>query len=65
MAAVFLSGADAHRVDLLVDMTSAELTVATHAALQVDNVISVADGADALGGLIALCAACGSLCGDG
>ena len=36
------------------DITGNELAVATHAALQVDKVVGVADGADALGDLLAL-----------
>ncbi len=41
---------------LLLDIPSNELAIATHAALQVHKVIRVADGADALEDLLALCA---------
>ena len=47
-------GDGADRVDVPLDITSNELAVATYAALQVDKVVGVADGADALGDLLAL-----------
>ena len=51
LAEVFLLGNGADRVDVLLDIPGNELAVATHAALQVDKVVGVADGADALGDL--------------
>ena len=50
----FVLGNGADRVDVLLDIRRNELAVATHAALQVDKVVGVADGADALGDLLAL-----------
>ena len=54
LAEVFLLGNGADRVDVVLDIPRNELAVATHAALQVDKVVGVADGADALGDLLAL-----------
>ena len=51
LAELFLLGNGADRVDVLLDITGNELAVATHAALQVDKVVGVANGADALGDL--------------
>jgi hypothetical protein len=48
LAEVLLLRNRTNRVDLLVDITRYEFTVAPHAALQVDKVIGVADGADTL-----------------
>src|SRR5713101_4327269 len=54
LAEAFLLRNGAHRVDVLLDIPGNELAVATHAALQVDKVVGVADGADTLGDLLAL-----------
>ena len=54
LAELFLLGNGADRVDVALDIPGNELAVATHAALQVDKVVGVADGADALGDLLAL-----------
>src|SRR5215471_5517995 len=43
-------------MNLGMDITGNEFAVATHAALQIDKVIGMADSADALGDLLALCA---------
>ena len=51
---MFLLGNGADRVDVLLDITSYELAVAPHTSLQVDKVVRVADGAKALGDLLAL-----------
>src|SRR5712692_9745966 len=56
LAEVFLLGNRADRVDVLLDIPCNELAVATHAALQVHKVVGVADGANALRDLLALCA---------
>ena len=50
----FLLRNGADRVDVALDISSNQLTVAPHAALQVDKVIGVADGTDALGHRLAL-----------
>jgi hypothetical protein len=51
---VFLLGNGADRVDVPLDIPGNELTIATHATLQVDKVVRVADSANALGDLRAL-----------
>ena len=45
----FLMGNGADRVDVLLDIARNQLAVATHTSLQVDKVVRVADGANALG----------------
>jgi hypothetical protein len=54
LAEVFLLGNRADRVDVLLDIAGYELAVPPHASLQVDKVIRVADGANALGDLLSL-----------
>ena len=44
----------ANRVDVLLDISGNELAVATHAAIEVDKVVGMADGTDALCDLFAL-----------
>jgi hypothetical protein len=44
----------ANRVDVLLDIPGNARAVATHAALQIDKVVGMADGADALGDRLAL-----------
>jgi hypothetical protein len=56
LAEPFLLRNGADRVDVALDIPGNALPVATHAALQVDNVVGVADGADTLDDLRALCA---------
>ena len=53
-AEVFLLGHGADRVDVLLTITSYKLAVAPHTSLQVDKGVRVADGAKALGVLLAL-----------
>jgi hypothetical protein len=55
LAEPFLLRNDANRIDVLLDIPGNELPVATHAALQIYKVVSVAQRADALGDLLALC----------
>jgi hypothetical protein len=50
----FLLSHGADYVDVLLDIPGNELAVSPHAALQVDKVVGVADGADALGELLTL-----------
>jgi hypothetical protein len=54
LAEMFLLGNGANRVDVLLDISGNELAVATHAAIEVDKVVGMADGTDALGDLFAL-----------
>jgi hypothetical protein len=51
---VFLLGNGAERVDVPLAITSNELPVPTHPALQVDKVVGMAHAADALGDLLAV-----------
>jgi hypothetical protein len=51
---MFLLGNGANRVDVLLDISGNELAVATHATIEVDKVVGMADGTDALGDLCAL-----------
>jgi hypothetical protein len=50
----FLLGNGTNRIDVLLDIPSDEFAVATHPALQVDKVVRVANGANALGDRLAL-----------
>jgi hypothetical protein len=54
LAAVCLRGAGADRVDVALDIPGQALAVATHAALQVDQGVGGAEGAEALGDRLAL-----------
>src|SRR5712691_1500868 len=54
LAASFLLGHGADRIDLVLDSTGNALAVATDAALQVDAVVGVADGTKALAHLLSL-----------
>jgi hypothetical protein len=54
LAETFLLGHITDRINMTLDITRNELAVATHAALHVDKVVGVADGADALGDRLAL-----------
>jgi hypothetical protein len=56
LAEVVLLGNRVDRVDVLLDIPRNELAVATHAALHVNKVVGVADGAHAWRDLLALCA---------
>ena len=56
LAEMFLLGNRADRLDVLLDIPRNELAVATHAALSVNKVVGVANGAHALRDLLALCA---------
>jgi len=51
---VFGLGNGADRVDVALDIAGNALPMATHAALHVNKVVGVADGANALGDLLAL-----------
>src|SRR5215831_864539 len=52
LAKLFLLGHGADRGDVLLDLTSDELAVAPHAALQVHKVVGVANGPNALADLL-------------
>ena len=54
LAQTFLLGNGAEHVDVPLDITGNEFPVPTHPALQVDKVVGMANGADALGDLLAL-----------
>ena len=51
---MFLLGNGANRVDVLLDISGNELAVATHTTIEVDKVVCMADGTDALRDLFAL-----------
>jgi hypothetical protein len=54
LAEPFLLGNGANRGDLLADIRGDELAVSTHTALQINKVVGVANGPDALGDLLSL-----------
>jgi hypothetical protein len=56
LAEPFLRRHGAHRVDVALAIPGHALPVATHAARHIDTVVGVADGAETLDDLIALCA---------
>jgi len=56
LAESFVLGNGAHRVNLRLDICGNELPIATHAALQIDKVVRMADSTDTLSDLLALCA---------
>jgi hypothetical protein len=51
---MFLQVNGANRVDVLLDISGNELAVATHTTIEVDKVVGMADGTDALCDLFAL-----------
>jgi hypothetical protein len=51
---MFLLGNGANRVDVLLDISGNELAVATHTTIEVDKVVGMTDGTDALRDLCAL-----------
>ena len=54
LAESFLLRNRVNRIDVLLDIPGNELAAATYAALEVDKMVGGADGADALGDLLAL-----------
>ena len=48
LAEMFLLGNSADRIDVLLDIARYQLAVAPHTSLQVDKVVGVANGANAL-----------------
>ncbi len=54
LAEAYVLGNGADRVDVVLDISSIELPVASHAAPQIHKVIGVADGTEALGDHLAL-----------
>jgi hypothetical protein len=56
LAESFVLGNGAHSVNLLLDISRNELPIATHASLQIDKVVRMADSADTLSDLLSLLA---------
>jgi len=54
LAEAFVLGNGANLIDLFSNIGGNQLAVSTHAALKVNKVVGLADGADALGNLLAL-----------